>query len=388
MQGQSSGSSSIGMGSAKSWPSPSFAAAEDDDQVDAKGLSGIVACTKCDARFAAGVVFCGRCGGTSFRDASKVDTAPLPIAPPQMMSAPPEGQSAPRIVVGGWKRKAIPIFGAVAVVFLIVIIAPVWLMMNQKSASVNPDRSTGPPPTTSNRNANTSGPARGGFTNADNMEFVYVPEGSFTMGSANGDADEKPVHEVTIRHSFYIGKYEVTQVQWQMLTGNNPSSFKSCGDNCPVDSVTWDEAQKFIAQLNHLQDGYFYRLPTEAEWEYACRAGTTTDYAGDVKEMAWFAANSNERTHAVGLKQTNAWGVADMHGNVWEWCEDWYHETYYGAPTDGSAWLKGGDQKYRVLRGGSWNNDANNLRSAYRDNIVPTNKNDLNGFRVVAVKTQ
>jgi formylglycine-generating enzyme required for sulfatase activity/serine/threonine protein kinase len=384
MQGQSSGSTSPSVGSVAFFPS---AAGVDGDQIAAR--PDIVACTNCGARFAAGIAFCGRCGGTGFRQVSGVNApAPQPAAP-QMMSTPSVGQLALRPAVGGWKRKAIPIFGAVAVVFLVVIVAPVWLMMNraEKSASVRPNTA---PIVTSNPNQNTNSPApRAGFINTNGIEFVEVLHGSFTMGAADGDADEKPVHRVTIKNSFFIGKYEVTQAQWQSIMGNQPSAFKDCGGNCPVDSVTWDDTQKFIQRLNQARDGYTYRLPSEAEWEYACRAGTTGDYAGDdVKEMAWFAGNSNERTHAVGLKQPNAWGVADMHGNVWEWCEDWYHETYYGAPVDGSAWLIGGDQKYRVLRGGSWNNDAKNLRSAYRDNIVPTNKNDLNGFRVVAVKSQ
>jgi formylglycine-generating enzyme required for sulfatase activity len=208
------------------------------------------------------------------------------------------------------------------------------------------------------------------------------------MGSAQGDADEKPVHDVTVNYSFYMGKFEITQGQWQALMGSNPSSFKNCGANCPVDSVTWDDAQKFINRLNDAKDGYTYRLPSEAEWEYAARAGTLDDNDADLKEMAWFSENSNERTHAVGVKKLNALGIADMHGNVWEWCEDWYHETYYGAPNDGSPWLSGGDQKYRVLRGGSWNNDVKNLHSSYRDNVVPNTKNDLNGFRVVAMRNQ
>ena len=167
--------------------------------------------------------------------------------------------------------------------------------------------------------------------------------------------------------------------------GNNPSHFKECG-NCPVETVSWDDTQKFIERLNGMNDGYTYRLPTEAEWEYACRAGTTGDYAGNLTEMAWYSENSGNKTHAVGGKQPNAWGLADMHGNVWEWCQDWYHETYYGAPTDGSAWLSGGEQKYRVLRGGSWSPDASGLRSAARGNdLSPGYSNLFIGFRLVAV---
>jgi formylglycine-generating enzyme required for sulfatase activity len=206
------------------------------------------------------------------------------------------------------------------------------------------------------------------------------------MGSTNGEADVKPVHQVTISQPFYMGKYEVTQAQWQSVMGNNPSYFKDCGGNCPVEQVSWDDAQNFINKLNDGNDGFRYRLPTEAEWEYACRAGTTGDYAGTFSEMAWSLENSGVKTHAVGGKQPNAWGLADMHGNVWEWCQDWYHETYYGAPTDGSAWLSGGEQKYRVLRGGSWYSYASYSRSADRYWPKLGNRFKSYGFRVVAVR--
>jgi formylglycine-generating enzyme required for sulfatase activity len=221
------------------------------------------------------------------------------------------------------------------------------------------------------------------------IELVKIAPGSFMMGSTKGsvltggEVNEKPVHQVTINYSFYMGKYEVTQAQWQAVMGNNPSLFKDCG-NCPVEQVSWNDAQEFIEKLNPMNDGYTYRLPTEAEWDYACRAGTTGDYAGNMSEMAWDGANSGNKTHAVGSKQTNAWGLADMLGNVWEWCEDWYHETYYGAPIDGSAWLSGGEQKYRVLRGGGFNIQSSYLSSA-RGNDPPDRRLYINGFRVVAV---
>jgi formylglycine-generating enzyme required for sulfatase activity len=181
-----------------------------------------------------------------------------------------------------------------------------------------------------------------------------------------------------------MGKYEVTQTQWQSVMGNNPSNFKDCGGNCPVEEVSWDDAQNFINKLNESNDGFRYRLPTEAEWEYACRAGTTGDYAGNLSEMAWYDENSGNKTHAVGGKQSNAWGLADMHGNVYEWCQDWYHATYYGAPTDGSAWLSGGELKYRVVRGGSWHSSTQ-LRSAFRGNFTPDFRDSWHGFRLVAV---
>ncbi|HEX8847607.1 MAG TPA: SUMF1/EgtB/PvdO family nonheme iron enzyme, partial [Pyrinomonadaceae bacterium] len=183
------------------------------------------------------------------------------------------------------------------------------------------------------------------------MEFVLVPAGSFMMGSENGDKNEKPAHQVTINCQFYMGKYEVTQAQWQQVLSSNPSNFKNC-DQCPVENVSWNDAQEFIKKLNAQNDGYSYRLPSEAEWEYACRAGTIGDYAGDMDEIAWYIKNSGSKTHPVGQKQANAWSLYDMHGNVREWCEDVWHENYKGTPSDGSAWLIGGNSNLRVLRGG------------------------------------
>lgn len=221
------------------------------------------------------------------------------------------------------------------------------------------------------------------------LELVLIRAGSFTMGSTNGDADEKPVHQVTISQAFYIGRYEVTQAQWQSVMGSNPSYFRDCGGNCPLEQVSWNDAQNFINKLNENNDGFGYRLPTEGEWEYACRAGTTGEYAGDLDSMAWYSANSGGKTHLVGTKQPNGFGLYDMHGNVWEWCEDWYHPSYDGAPGDGSAWLSGGDQWHpRVLRGGSWSPFAPYLRSAgryYPAYYTPDFRYNYVGFRVVAV---
>jgi formylglycine-generating enzyme required for sulfatase activity len=217
-------------------------------------------------------------------------------------------------------------------------------------SSTNPNTSNPNPsfPNPSPTNPGTANSSSSNFprtrTNQAGIEFVLIPAGSFMMGSTNGEANEKPVHQVTINYSFYMGKYEVTQAQWQSLMGNNLSNFRDCGGNCPIEHVSWEDAQNFINKLNESNDGFRYRLPTEAEWEYACRAGTTGDYAGNPSEMAWYWENSGIKTHAVGGNQPNAWGLFDMHGNVWEWCQDWYHGTYYGAPTDGSAWLSGGEQ--------------------------------------------
>ncbi len=168
--------------------------------------------------------------------------------------------------------------------------------------------------------------------------------------------------------------------------GDDPSKFKDCA-NCPVEQVSWDDTQKFIERLNGMNDGHTYRLPSEAEWEYACRAGTTGDYAGNLRDISWYSENSGSKPHEVGGKQPNAWGLADMHGNVLECCQDWYHKSYAGAPNDGSAWLSGGgEQKYRrVQRGGSWFNQASNLRSAARDSYTPDSRISDGGFRLVAV---
>ena len=233
---------------------------------------------------------------------------------------------------------------------------------------------------------------------APQIEMVLIPAGTFTMGSPAGEGsdDEKPQHRVNVQ-SFYMGKYEVTQAQWQQVMGSNPSNFK--GDNLPAETVSWNEAQEFIRKLNAMNDGYVYRLPTEGEWEYACRARTMTAFAyGDSlsPEQANFNGNSpyggaakgvyRQKTTPVGTFQPNAFGLYDMHGNVWEWCEDWYHDSYNGAPTDGSAWLSGGEQKHRVLRGGSWLVKAGLLRSADRGGLGPGYRYiSLIGLRVVAV---
>jgi formylglycine-generating enzyme required for sulfatase activity/predicted Ser/Thr protein kinase len=246
------------------------------------------------------------------------------------------------------------------------------------------------------------------FTNSVGIEFVEIPAGSFMMGSTNDDPQQQPVHQVTIAQPLYMGRYEVTQAQWQAVMRSNPSGFG--GDNLPVERVSWNDAQQFIRRLNAMNDGYTYRLPSEAEWEYACRARTTEDYAGVLDAMAWYANNSGRtyidadeiwrtdqtnygtriinngnQTHPVGQKQPNSFGLYDMHGNVWEWCQDWYHENYNGAPTDGSAWISGGTQQYRVVRGGSWYDLAARLRSADRIRLRPGYRSDAFGFRVVAV---
>ena len=218
------------------------------------------------------------------------------------------------------------------------------------------------------------------------MEFVLIQPGAFQMGSTHR-SDEQPVHSVTIAKPFYLGKYLVTQAQWQRINGPmNASNFK--GATNPVETVGCNECEWFMTKLRKQAPGYTYRLPTEAEWEYACRAGSTGDYCfgsetNRLGEYAWYGANSNNRHHPVGEKKPNAWGLYDMHGNIWEWCADVYHATYDGAPADGSAWTQGGTGQ-RVLRGGSWLADASYVRAAVRNGLDADYRYMYYGFRVVA----
>jgi formylglycine-generating enzyme required for sulfatase activity len=296
----------------------------------------------------------------------------------------------------------VPLVVSALLVFLLIGGAIVWLSIRRKSerqTAVNQE-SVKRPVMPSNANLPSA------VKNNIGMEMRLIPAGNFMMGSENGNSGEKPVHRVTINYSFYMGKYEVTQAQWQTVMGNNPSEFKGC-DLCPVENVSWDDAQKFIRKLNAQNDGYTYRLPSEAEWEYACRAGTTGDYAGNLDSMAWYANNSgrsyidadaisrtdssnyhkrttenDDQTHPVGQKQANAFGLYDMYGNVGEWCQDWSHVNYGGTPTDGSAWES--KELFRVLRGGSWYSNANTLRPAFRSENIP-GQPYRSGLRVVAV---
>ena len=208
---------------------------------------------------------------------------------------------------------------------------------------------------------------------ADCPEMVVIPAGSFTMGSNEGAA-ERPVHRVNVP-SFLIGKTEVTQGQWKAVMGSNPSLFSSCGDDCPVERVSWNDAQEFAQRLSQ-KTGKPYRLPSEAEWEYAARAGRNTKWSfGDnesqLGDYAWFRANSLDKTQRVAQQRPNAFGLYDMHGNVWEWVQDCLHDNYNGAPTDGSAWTTGCSSNDRVLRGGSWLYSPAYLRSAFRLRSTP-----------------
>jgi formylglycine-generating enzyme required for sulfatase activity len=226
------------------------------------------------------------------------------------------------------------------------------------------------------------------LANGIRLEMVSLPAGQFLMGSDESD-DEKPPHHVKV-NSFAIGKYPVTQAQYQAVMGNNPSHFKNNPQN-PVEQVSWNDAQAFCQKLSQIT-GKTYRLPTEAEWEYACRAGTTTRYYfGDndnqLGNYAWYAKNSNNTTHPVGQKKPNGWGIYDMSGNVWEWCEDDWHGNYIGAPDEGSAWINNDNRSHsrKCLRGGSWLYYPYGCRSAFRIRNDPDYHSYYSGFRVACV---
>jgi len=230
------------------------------------------------------------------------------------------------------------------------------------------------------------------------MEMVHIPSGSFFMGSKDPGwsyADELPVHTVNIKYDFFMCKYEVTQAQWSAVMGQNPSYYSNCGDSCPVETVSWNECQNFIIEINKLNLGIF-RLPSEAEWEYACRAGTQTRfYFGDsdclptgcapcqLNDYAWWCGNSVLETHPVGQKLSNAFGLYDMYGNVWEWCQDYMHNDYSGAPADGSAWEDSSGTPYRVVRGYYWYFNPVYCRSSFRFKAFPDNKRKYLGVRLV-----
>ena len=231
--------------------------------------------------------------------------------------------------------------------------------------------------------------------NSIGMTFVYIASSTFIIGSPPNEPkreNDESQHRVTISKPFYIQTTEVTQGQWRRVMGNNPSSFKNCGDDCPVENVSWKDVQEFIRKLNQMEGIDRYRLPTEAEWEYACRAGTTTpfytgtcisteqaNYDGDYPMPGCPRGEHRKKTLRVGSFQPNSWGLYDMHGNVWEWCQDWKGGYPSGQLTDPKGPSSG---KYRVLRGGYWYRYAWLCRSANRDGGVPGFRCHGIGFRV------
>lgn len=221
---------------------------------------------------------------------------------------------------------------------------------------------------------------------ATGMEFVLVKGGCFEMGDTFGDgeSDEKPVHEACVS-DFYLGKYEVTQGQWKKVVGSNPSKFKDSDDH-PVEWVSWNDVQGFIRKLNQMS-GKSYRLPTEAEWEFAARSGGKRErWAGtsnewELEDFAWFAKNSGSRTHPVSQKKPNGLGFYDMSGNVWEWVADWYDQGYYRDSPKNNA-QGPGSGRYKGLRGGSWGSDPRYLRAAIRLWDGPSGRDSYSGFRL------
>jgi formylglycine-generating enzyme required for sulfatase activity len=214
------------------------------------------------------------------------------------------------------------------------------------------------------------------------MEFVWVPAGEFMMGSNEGAADEQPLHKVRI-DGFWMGKYEVTQGQWKAVMYDNPAYFIE-GDNYPVENVNWGDTQDFIAALSE-RSGDQFRLPTEAEWEYACRAGTAGQRYGELGDIAWFHENTKGTTRPVGQKKPNAWGLYDMLGNVWEWCQDWYDEKYYAAsPSENPRGVSSGSD--RVNRDSSYGSYPQYVRSACRGGDTPSWGYGSLGFRLTRTK--
>jgi len=227
-----------------------------------------------------------------------------------------------------------------------------------------------------------------------NYKMIYIPPGTFMMGSPPSEEfrfDDEEQHKVTLTKGFFIGATEVTIEQWQMVMGHDPSQSKNTGKNHPVEMASWNACQAFIMKLNKLEKSRRYRLPTEAEWEYACRAGSSSAFSnGDIAQakcgrepsldkVGWYCGNTKEETQPVAKKEANIWGLYDMHGNAWEWCQDWYakyptgHSINPKGPVTGSS---------RVFRSGGWGLSARSCRSAFRDKYAPDLKCKLLGLRL------
>ena len=215
------------------------------------------------------------------------------------------------------------------------------------------------------------------------IKMVQLPGGTFTMGTNRGQSKARPAHKVTVS-PFLISKYEITQGQYVVLMRKNPSLNRG-NKRLPVDNVSWYDCQKFIEKLNELEGKEVYRLPTEAEWEYACRAGSDGSYCfgsneGMLSEYAWYSVNSKKRSHPVGKLKPNAWGIYDMHGNVWEWCLDWYSK-YTTTPQDNPRGAA--NSKFKIFRGGSFMMSGMQCSSFYRSGTEPKKHGRSIGFRIV-----
>jgi formylglycine-generating enzyme required for sulfatase activity len=238
---------------------------------------------------------------------------------------------------------------------------------------------------------NTEGPGGTSKYKTTHLVLKRIPAGTFQMGDETGDGvptDEHPVHTVNITKPFYIGVFEVTQQQWQTITGSNPSFFTGLADSPsrPVEQSAWVDCNAYLAQISTLA-GVTLRLPTEAEWEYACKAGTHGNYScadADIDSHVWYDLNSSGTTHEVGSKLANPWGLYDVHGNVWEWCEDWHDPGYYSvSPADDPQGAVSSPTSERVSRGGAWEQLADECRSAQRYMYIPSSAGHRHGLRVV-----
>jgi formylglycine-generating enzyme required for sulfatase activity len=305
-------------------------------------------------------------------------------APEVVFNEPPRAFSSPAVFdqrpEGTMSSRSRALVAGVVAILLIGVIGGViwWLIRNRKVTPATQTTSTQTAAATTK-----TAPSGSPFTekvNGAEIEMLAIPGGNFLMGSpateSGRDPDEGPQSNVTVPN-YYMGKYEVTQSQYRAVMGANPSAFK--GDDLPVDSVTWAEATEFCRKLSTLS-GRHYRLPTEAEWEYAARAGTTGAPTESADLTAWYDGNSGARTHPVGQKEANHFGLYDIYGNVWEWCQSKYKAYPYSA-TDGREDLQ--SVEVRVLRGGSWESAAKACRPSYRRRVTPDPRSA--GFRVVRV---
>ncbi|HMZ82570.1 MAG TPA: formylglycine-generating enzyme family protein, partial [Acidobacteriota bacterium] len=333
-----------------------------------------------------------------------------PTLPPTVHISPPEPEHpAPKPS----KKWMLPVLALVMLVLVVGVIGArmVWQArknnMASSSAPTQAEKKNKPSTPSPKKSDETpmvaATPLSPTFTNRIGMEFILISPGSFLMGSPESEADretdEGPQHKVTISQPFYLGKYEVTQAEWKVVMEDNPSEFP--GERLPVDSVSWDDCQEFLKKLNARNDGYTYRLPSEAEWEYACRAGSKTPFSFGEKvtmKQVNFSGNfpygddpetdGQGKPVSVGSYPANAWGLYEMHGNVREWCQDWLQVDYTDAPTDGRPWVSGPETQYRVLRGGAWNVNARDCRSATRSGNTPDATDNSYGLRVVAEKVE
>ncbi|MHC5735972.1 SUMF1/EgtB/PvdO family nonheme iron enzyme [Nostoc sp.] len=328
---------------------------------------------------------------TQTSDAGQFPTSNIPT--------PSTAASPSNLILSNWsRRRVIQTAGFAAAGVGLTILVPRFWPSNSGKTSIRPTPTDAPEIRTIPQRKEKPKNFVEDLGNGITLTMVQIPGGTFMMGSPEGEAerdkDESPQHQVKVP-GFFMGKYEITQAQYQAIMDNNPSKFK--GEKRPVEQVSWDDAVEFCKKLSQKR-GKTYRLPSEAEWEYACRAGTktpfyfgetiTTDlvnYNGRYPYGSAPKGEYREQTTDVGKFPPNFFGLYDMHGNVWEWCQDEYHDNYQGAPKDGSPWLTGKDNNMKLLRGGSWIYGATDCRSALRFTFPRADRRVVVGFRVVAV---